>query len=307
MTILNNGNVGIGTTSPSQKLHVEGSGFISSSLNVGTGLSISNGKLTINETTGTFASATTGTIVLDHQNSSGGGNSIVFKSKANAGAGADYGYIEYRDNYNTGNTENSALILGVENDVSNPINVDSIYLKTANNDRLKVNGSGIYAYVPIYRSVYNTGEHIKTTLYSNENGSGALTVNTQSSKFWPESLNGFAFTRTFTDSSIIINIDANYQIPGHGDEYYIVEVYIGTSVTDSSPTFIYRTYQSFTGSGGGGTRSRTLFPLSCSYKTTNATLNLAVRVKVFNLSATDVINLCQSSLDYWTVTIQEYR
>jgi hypothetical protein len=96
------------------------------------------GPLVITETIGTSTS-TGGTLTLKH-NDAGGKSSIVFPSTFNPGS--DYGYIEYRDNYNTGNNENSALIIGVENDATGSTIEDKIYFKLNSSDRMVISGNG---------------------------------------------------------------------------------------------------------------------------------------------------------------------
>ena len=87
--IYTNGEVGINITNPNAPLH-------------------------INEATGTTASATEGTMILEHGNA-GGESSIVFKSASNSGS--DYGFIKYQDNRSGNSTDhNSLLTIGVEND-----------------------------------------------------------------------------------------------------------------------------------------------------------------------------------------------
>ena len=96
------GNVGIGTTAPTGKIHIY-------------------------ETTGTTGNATTGTIVLEHNNT-GGTSSIIFKSKNNAGS--DYGYIYYTDDISGSTTsERSALCIGAENDKTGTTNNDMLILQ----------------------------------------------------------------------------------------------------------------------------------------------------------------------------------
>lgn len=82
---------------------------------VGIGIGNPGGKLHVYEGTGTAASANNGSIVIEHGNA-GGSSSVVFKSRENAGS--DYGYINYSDDGsgNGGNTENSLLEIGVQND-----------------------------------------------------------------------------------------------------------------------------------------------------------------------------------------------
>lgn len=85
------------------------------------------GTVTIHETTGTAATATTGTLVLTHGNS-GGASSIVFPSKTNRAS--DYAFIQYQDDETVGGAgEKSKLIIGIEND-GLPSNRDDIILKT---------------------------------------------------------------------------------------------------------------------------------------------------------------------------------
>mgnify|MGYP001304797921 CR=1 FL=1 len=67
---------------------------LDSDQNVGVGLSDANAKLHIFENTGTAASASTGTLVLEHGNE-GGASSIVFKSRSNNNS--DYGYLNFSD------------------------------------------------------------------------------------------------------------------------------------------------------------------------------------------------------------------
>ena len=124
-----NTKLGIGTT-PYYPLHVIGDSYTSGTTSMNNGNantmtvnnSLSTSNLTITELTGTGASSNNGSLVIKHQDI-GGKSSIVFPSKYNNGS--DYGYIEYRDNYNTFNFENSALIIGVENDNSSTGIIDS--------------------------------------------------------------------------------------------------------------------------------------------------------------------------------------
>ncbi|MFI2741942.1 hypothetical protein ACG2LH_04320 [Zhouia sp. PK063] len=83
---------------------------------VGIGTNNPNSTLHIYEATGTTASASTGTVVLEHGDG-GGESSIIFKSKNNSNN--DYGYIKYSDDGsgNGSTSENGLLSIGVENDV----------------------------------------------------------------------------------------------------------------------------------------------------------------------------------------------
>ena len=98
------GNVGIGTTAPNGKLQIQENGVLS---------------------------ATDGNLVLYHP-SSGSYSSIVFPSRVNYGS--DYGYIAYYDDNNNydywgGSSENSALVIGVQNDGRNSVS-DVVVLKS---------------------------------------------------------------------------------------------------------------------------------------------------------------------------------
>ena len=90
--IYTNGNVGINILDPQATFHVY-------------------------EAMGTVAGPNTGTILLEHGNTDGTGeSSIVFKSAINSGS--DYGYIKYQDDGsgNGSTTENSLLEIGTSND-----------------------------------------------------------------------------------------------------------------------------------------------------------------------------------------------
>tara|TARA_B100001027_G_scaffold214786_1_gene187582 strand:+ start:1199 stop:2755 length:1557 start_codon:yes stop_codon:yes gene_type:complete len=96
MVIKNNGNVGIGTTSPLGKLHIV-------------------------EENGSAPSVSTGTIILDHEDD-GGISSIVFRSGGNRGS--DHGYISYQDDYlNDTASERSLLTIGSGNDTTDHISL----------------------------------------------------------------------------------------------------------------------------------------------------------------------------------------
>ena len=85
--------------------------------NVGIGTTAPTGKLHIYEATGTGdAGAASGSLVIEHGNT-GGVSSIIFPSKNNSGAGADYGYIRFRDDVNNSTSaEQGRLEIGTEND-----------------------------------------------------------------------------------------------------------------------------------------------------------------------------------------------
>jgi len=78
------------------------------------GKSLFNGSLNIIEASGTIAGASTGSIMIDHENN-GGASSIVFRSKVNRDN--DFGYIQYQDSSSVGASgENARLIIGTQNE-----------------------------------------------------------------------------------------------------------------------------------------------------------------------------------------------
>ena len=124
ITILANGNLGIGTASPSGKLHIY-------------------------EATGTDTSSTTGTLIIQHSNP-GGVSSITFPSVSGSATG-DYAYVKYLENvvstsynyFGGSGTESGALILGCENDASTN-GPDSVIINPAGNIALVPNGGYTY-------------------------------------------------------------------------------------------------------------------------------------------------------------------
>jgi len=92
----------------------------STSKKVGIGTATPGAKLHILEAIGTAASATSGSLLID-RNDSGGASSIVFRSRGNAGS--DYAFMEYREK-NPGlpnNAESGLLTLGIQNDTDDHI------------------------------------------------------------------------------------------------------------------------------------------------------------------------------------------
>jgi len=128
-TVRQNGNVGIGTTNPNSKLHIY-------------------------EISGTDASPTSGSLIIQHENS-GGVSSITFPS-INGSATGDYAYIKYIENvsstssytnynyFNVGSNESGALIIGCENDSNLITGPDSVIINPAGNIALVPNNGITY-------------------------------------------------------------------------------------------------------------------------------------------------------------------
>ena len=125
-------------TNSTMRFYTRNSGSTTLPLELGTTIT-ANKSVLISETTGTTASATQGSLTLEHQNS-GGASSIVFKSKVNSGS--DYGYIQYKDSTGGTGTEKSQLTIGVENDETTT-NEDNINFKLNGYERMKISGTGV--------------------------------------------------------------------------------------------------------------------------------------------------------------------
>lgn len=92
---------------------------VNTSKNVGIGTVSPEGRLHLSEDTGTTASTTQGTLILQHKNS-GGASSIVFRSAANSTS--DHAYIQYQDDSSIGGDgEKSRLIISTQNDLDDDI------------------------------------------------------------------------------------------------------------------------------------------------------------------------------------------
>ena len=98
---------------------------------VGIGLADPQAKLHIFENSGTPASPSDGTIVLEHGDA-GGSSSIVFKSRSNNNS--DYGYLNFSDNGsgNGSTNENALLEIGIQNDGVNQYQDDINIASTGN-------------------------------------------------------------------------------------------------------------------------------------------------------------------------------
>ena len=136
MRIDANGYVGIGCNAPAYTLDVAGT--------IGCGAITSTGQLKITEATGTSTVPTTantqptatstppgsgmiGSLTLVHTNAPGQ-SSLVFPSATNASS--DYAYITYMDDVsNATGQERSRLLIGADNDPTNPANLDGVILQ----------------------------------------------------------------------------------------------------------------------------------------------------------------------------------
>jgi len=120
---------------------------------VGIGTTAPNGTLTIYKDN--LLSATQGDLLLEHP-TSGGASSIVFTSRANYGS--DYGYLTYYDSNSTyafwgTSSENSALVIGTQNDGMNSVS-DVVALRGAAAD---VFGTNTYPTTMIVNDAGNVG------------------------------------------------------------------------------------------------------------------------------------------------------
>ena len=135
--IVNITNTTASTTTSTGALIVAGGVGIAGNLNTG-------GRVVIKEATGTDASPNDASLVIRHNNT-GGTSSISFPSTNNNGS--DYAYIKFQDDYlNSTTSERARLIIGIENDPSNPNNTDAIILQSASG----VGRVGINNLTPLY-------------------------------------------------------------------------------------------------------------------------------------------------------------
>lgn len=136
---------------------------LNSDQNVGIGLADANAKLHIFENNGTAASASAGTIVIEHGNE-GGASSIVFKSRSNNNS--DYGYLNFSDDGsgNGSTNENALLEIGIQNDApgayQDDINIASSgnvgISNTAPQEKLHISGNNSTIRIDGLSSTNNT-------------------------------------------------------------------------------------------------------------------------------------------------------
>jgi hypothetical protein len=161
MRITNAGNVGIGTSTPTNRLQIY-------------------------EAVGTAPTATAGSIFLEHGNS-GGQSSIVFKSTVNAGS--DRGYIRYSDDGsgNGSSTENSLMEIGVADDVVGTFQDDIALMSSGN--------VGVGTTTPVAKLDVSTGV---TTVNSIVNATGSindfLQFNVQNTSAGTQAQSGYSAT-----------------------------------------------------------------------------------------------------------------
>ena len=99
---------------------------------LGVGEPTPDAPIHITESNGTSASATDGTLILEHSDN-GGASSLVFKSSEDEGS--DFGYIQYEDDGsgNGSNNQNSLLTIGAGNDAAGTAGQDDIAILPSGN------------------------------------------------------------------------------------------------------------------------------------------------------------------------------
>jgi hypothetical protein len=118
---------------------------------IGIGTNSPSGKLHIYESSGTVHSSKNGTIILEHGNN-GGASSIIFKSKVNTDI--DYGYIQYQDSSSENAGEEAKLIIGTKKG-----NNDDIILLPSGN--VGIGTTGPSEKLDVSGSIKLTGDIIK--------------------------------------------------------------------------------------------------------------------------------------------------
>ena len=114
--------------------------FIAANRNIGIGTTSPSGRVHVYESTGSSPSASSGSLIISRGNT-GGSSSIVFQSVASFN---DYGYIQYTDSvtatgntgynyFGTTSTQASALVIGCENDTTGSYGPDSVIITAAGN------------------------------------------------------------------------------------------------------------------------------------------------------------------------------
>lgn len=275
-----------------------------------------SGVVTVDEEVGSGASASGGSITLSHQNS-GGASSVVFKSSRSA---SDYGFIEYRDNYQPDfepiQIEKSALIIGVMNDESG-LNQDRIYFQCPDfafqrSNVARMTGNDIVFYKPVIQEAWLPNQLISKQIYCYPTHTSKTTY-----LMIPKSNSAAVEWNTFTynivnpdyilNSIIRVEIDLNYFMEGSDHDDIQIQL---INVLPSGNLVVGQKTQHYNGSGGGGTRSGALTPCIFYFRVTTSAPTLTLRVSFKNFSTDDNLYVCStngSDTDYnWSVTISEY-
>jgi hypothetical protein len=169
--------------------------------NVGIGTNNPAGRLSVTEATGTQHSASTGTLVLDHEDN-GGASSIVFRSKVNRSS--DYGYIQYQDATTVGGGGESArLIIGTSNDAD-----DHLILQPSGN-------VGIGNSSPGYKLDVSGAVNVSSGNTYRINGNDINTAGTLTNVAYENQANTFTAINVFNSSTGT----GDFQVHGQGDGY----------------------------------------------------------------------------------------
>ena len=120
----------------------------------------------------------------------------------------------------------------------------------------------------------------------------------------------YTISNTVPENCIIsIDIDLPYEYSGGEQDYITV------SIEDPIGTKIFEKYQYWRNESGGGTRSGTIFPLSCSYRLTSLSSPVrSIILKIINkgnnslnLFSKRTTDLASQPLLYLSIKISEYQ
>jgi hypothetical protein len=269
MSILSTGNVGIGTTSPSEKLHVSGNTLISGTLTVNGNIS-STGTTTLGNGTFTKAGFATGDVLLDNNSTDTPGVLFYYANNSNYGIDSWSGSFDVL----------SGQLVRITNKLNETGGAVKMAIDTTGN--MVVTGF-------IKANAWRAGQVVNDIMLSNtEVTVSTTTIATSNSD---TDFVTYSYTPLSSSSYLVIHYHlADYRFEsGSGSDSYFSRIKVdGNEITYSRQAT--RTSETF--------RTGVLFPLTGRY-TNSSTSAKSIVVACRRDSADDSITIANTATSMW--------
>jgi cytoskeletal protein CcmA (bactofilin family) len=192
---------------------------------------------------------------------------------------------------------NSKLIVGNDVTIKGRLNVEQytnsniIYTNVTTNHYSMIIAEDLSVNGFVQPSNFLPGQVINVTMLSN-------TEISQPDRYvgakYNDNIFNFSYTPKYSNSYLIVEYITGYDVGGSNDDYARAYLYVAGSEISNS-------YQHWIGAIGGGTRSKTIFPLMGRYTNTD-TSSKNIAINVYNGTDSDTIHVYSDNSTWLKIT-----